>query len=576
MVFNVKYSSYSTLFYYLKKERKLLFLFLFVRLLMTTIDVYSPLLIKNLIDDTLPNKNLPLLLKYSSILIALYILRLILAINSQANGKLMGSKIKKTMREDLVEKVLNQPVNFFKKNKSGDLISRVISDLDSVSTLCHRGLEDFIFSVITITASIIIMFNFSFKLSFITLLPLPITLFFVYKENRKMKKGYRKIRKNAGLLSATLHDILKNIFFIKDNSLEETCNKKFVQSNETLLKSEKENMIPSSSIVSGVTFYSNITQLLIILVGGFLYIKIGLSMGIILSFLLLVDRFRLRIMRMVGLVDIYQKGVSGVTRFTEILNLDDPLGGDKSLENGIQTIEFKNIYFSYDGVDILKNFNLKINKGEKIAIVGESGIGKSTTAALLKRALIPNSGEILINNTPLNEITFKSYLSHLGIVDQNDYILNDSILNNITIIKKDFLEEELNSALSQAFIYEMIEKLPEKENTIIGETGTYISSGQKQKIALARIFLKNPDLILLDEATNALDITNEKTILNNIKNSHSDKIILAITHRLNILEDFDKIYVLGSENIVESGSFKELMEKKGKFYKLFNGIREEN
>lgn len=571
----MKHNSYTTLFYYLKKERKLLFLFLFVRLLMTTIDIYSPLLIKNLVDDTLPSKNLPLLLKYSFILITLYIVRLIFAINSQANGKLMGSKIKTTMREDLVSKILKQPVEFFKKNKSGDLISRVISDLDSVSTLCHRGLEDFIFSVITILASIVIMFNFSFKLSFIALLPLPITLFFVYRENKKMKKGYKKIRKNAGLLSASLHDILKNIFFIKDNSLEAFSNEKFRKSNDILLESEKENMIPSSSIVSGVTFYSNITQLLIILVGGFLYIKNGLSMGIILSFLLLVDRFRLRIMRMVGLVDIYQKGVSGVTRFTEIMNIDDTPDGTIELKENIETIEFKNISFSYDGANILKNFNLKIKKGEKVAIVGESGIGKSTTASLLKRALLPQEGEILINNIPLNKITFKSYLSHLGIVDQNEYILNDTILNNITVIKETIKEEHLNFALSKAYINEMVEKFNEKEHTLIGESGAYISSGQRQKIALARIFLKNPDLILLDEATNALDITNEKTILNNIKEFYSDRIILAITHRLNILEDFDKIYVLGSENIVESGNFKELIEKKGKFYNLFNGIREE-
>lgn len=571
----MKHNSYTTLFYYLKKEGKLLFLFLFVRLLMTTIDIYSPLLIKNLVDNTLPSKNLPLLLKYSFILITLYIVRLIFAINSQANGKLMGSKIKTTMREDLVSKILKQPVEFFKKNKSGDLISRVISDLDSVSTLCHRGLEDFIFSVITILASIVIMFNFSFKLSFITLLPLPITLFFVYRENKKMKKGYKKIRKNAGLLSASLHDILKNIFFIKDNSLEAFSNEKFRKSNDILLESEKENMIPSSSIVSGVTFYSNITQLLIILVGGFLYIKNGLSMGIILSFLLLVDRFRLRIMRMVGLVDIYQKGVSGVTRFTEIMNIDDTPDGTIELKENIETIEFKNISFSYDGVNILKNFNLKIKKGEKVAIVGESGIGKSTTASLLKRALLPQEGEILINNIPLNKITFKSYLSHLGIVDQNEYILNDTILNNITVIKETIKEEHLNFALSKAYINEMVEKFNEKEHTLIGESGAYISSGQRQKIALARIFLKNPDLILLDEATNALDITNEKTILNNIKEFYSDRIILAITHRLNILEDFDKIYVLESENIVESGNFKELIEKKGKFYNLFNGIREE-
>lgn len=569
----MKKTSFGTLIYYLKKENKLLLLFLSVRLAMTAIDVYSPLLIKNLIDDALPSKNINLLLKFSIVLIILYILRLSFAVYSQANGKLMGSKIKQSMRNDLLKKILNQPSEFFKKNQSGDLISRVINDLDSVSTLCHRGLEDFIFSVITIIASIFIMIDFDLKLSLITLLPLPLTLIFVYKENKKMKTGHRNVRKNSGLLSANLHDILRTISFLKDNYLEDYAKKRFLEKNNTLLESEKKNMIPSSLIVSGVTFYSNITQLIIILAGGYLYIKDGVTMGIILSFLLLVDRFRLRIMRMVGLVDIYQKGISGVNRFTEIINLSDRKDGEILLTDPITCIELKNIDFSYDEKYILQNFNLKIEKGEKIALVGESGIGKSTTASLLKRALTPTNGEILINNIPLNKITFKTYLERLGIVDQSDYIINGSLIDNITLVKENYTEDELKFAIEKSYVYEIFDKFPQGENTIIGEGGVHISSGQRQKIAMARLFLKNPDLILLDEATNALDIINEKSILKNIKEEYNDRIVIAITHRLSILEDFDKIYVLGENNIVESGSFKELLKLEGKFYKLYHGIR---
>lgn len=569
----MKRTSFETLVYYLKREDKLLLLFLGVRLAMTGIDVYSPLLIKNLIDEALPAKNINLLLKFSIVLIVLYVLRLAFAVNSQANGKLMGSKIKQNMRNDLLKKLLNQPSEFFKRNQNGDLISRVINDLDSVSTLCHRGLEDFIFSVITIIASIFIMIDFDLKLSLITLFPLPLTLIFVYKENKKMKAGHRSVRKNSGLLSANLHDILRTISFLKDNSLENYAQKRFLEKNTTLLESEKKNMIPSSLIVSGVTFYSNITQLIIILAGGYLYIKDGVTMGIILSFLLLVDRFRLRIMRMVGLVDIYQKGISGVNRFAEIMDLHDDVDGDTPLTKPITSIEFKNVGFSYDEKSILQNFNLKIKKGEKVALVGESGIGKSTTASLLKRALLPTSGEILINDIPLNRITFKTYLERLGIVDQSDYILNGSLIDNITLVKENYTDEELQFAIAKSYVYEIFDKFPQEEDTIIGEGGVHISSGQKQKIAMARLFLKNPDLILLDEATNALDIINEKSILKNIKKEYKDRIVIAITHRLSILEDFDKIYVLGDDNIIESGSFKELLELEGKFYRLYHGIR---
>ena len=570
----MKKTSFEILLTYLKKERKLLFLFLSVRLLMTAIDIYSPLLIKNLVDKALPTKDINLLGEYSIILVILYILRLGLAVNSQVNGKLMGSTIKQNMRNDLITKITHQPLEFFKKNQSGDIISRVMNDLDSVSTLCHRGLEDFIFSVITIGASIFIMFDFNPTLTWISLIPLPFALYFVYKENRKMKSGYRTIRKNSGALSSTLHNSLRTMSFLKDHFLEDYAEKEFKEKNNDLLKSEKKNMLPSSLLVSGVTFYSNITQLIIILAGGYLYIKNGITMGVILSFLLLVDRFRLRLMRMVGLIDIYQKGVSGVTRFSEFIHLKDRDDGYIILNDKIETIEFKNISFSYDEKNILKDLNLKINAGEKIALVGESGIGKSTTASLLKRGILPTNGEILINGIPLNSITFKSYLNKLGIVDQSDYILNKTVIENIQMIKDSCSTKELEIAFNKSYLHEMLEKFPDKENTFIGEGGVHISSGQKQKIAMARLFLKNPDLILLDEATNALDIINEKSILKNIKQDFNDRIVIAITHRLSILEDFDKIYVIGEENIVESGTFNELITKKGKFYRLYNGIRE--
>lgn len=567
--------SFSKLYFYLKKERKYLFLFLIIRLLMTSIDIYSPLLIKSLIDKALPSKNITLLFHYSIILVILYIFRLIFAINSQVNGKLMGSKIKQNMRVDLTKKILKQPHNFFKTNNSGDLISRVISDLDSISTLCHRGLEDFIFSFITIFSSVFIMFDFSYKLTIISLIPLPLILIFVYHENLKMKKGYRTIRKNNGLLTSSLHDILKTIFFLKDNHLENSALKDFSKTNTTLFQSEKSNMLPSSLLVSSVTFYSNITQLVIILAGGYLYIKDSLTMGVILSFLLLVDRFRLRIMRMVGLIDIYQKGVSGLHRFTEILDIPNLPDGNIEINSSINSIEFKNISFSFNDTLILKDFNLKIKQGEKIAIVGKSGIGKSTTANLLKKSIIPLKGEILINNIPLNSIKTESYLNKLGIVDQGEYILNKSIIDNIKLVKENATEQDLYFAFEKSYLNEIINIFKEKENTLIGEKGVFLSSGQKQKIAMARLFLKNPDIILLDEATNALDIINETSILNNIKEVYKNKTIIAITHRLSILKDFDKIYVFDKNNIIEEGTFSQLIEKKEYFYNLYNGIRED-
>ncbi len=570
----MKSKTLKTLFYYLKIEGKLLSFFLVIRILMTTIDIYSPLLVKKLIDKALINKDVKLLTTISTILVVLYIIRFYFAVNSQVNGKLLGSRIRQRMRNCLLKKILMQTTEFFKKHKSGELISRIMSDLDSVSTLCHRGLEDFIFSFVTIIVSVIIMFLFDIKLTLITLFPLPFTLIFVYKQNRKMKRGHKKVRKNNAILSSTLHEILRTIFFLKDNFLEEKMEKRFIEKNLILSNSERESIFPSSVIASGVTFYSNLTQLLIILAGGYLYIKESVTMGIILSFILLVDRFRLRIMRMVGLVDIYQNGMAGIRRYNEIMEFEDRKDGFLELNERIKTIVFDGVGFKYRDKTILKNINLEIERGDRVAFVGKSGIGKTTTVSLLKRASLVTEGKILINGIPIEDITYKSYLNRVGIVEQNDYIINDSIIDNITIVKESFSEDSLNKALQKSYTNEIFEKFEKKERSEIGEGGIYISSGQKQKIAIARLFLKSPDIIILDEATNAMDIINEKAILKNIKEEFSDKIIIAITHRLGILKDFNKIYLLDNETIIENGNFQELIEKKGEFYKLYHGIKE--
>ena len=285
-------------------------------------------------------------------------------------------------------------------------------------------------------------------------------------------------------------------------------------------------------------------------------------MGIILSFILLVDRFRLRIMRMVGLVDIYQNGMAGIRRYNEIMEFEDRKDGFLELNERIKTIVFDGVGFKYRDKTILKNINLEIERGDRVAFVGKSGIGKTTTVSLLKRASLVTEGKILINGIPIEDITYKSYLNRVGIVEQNDYIINDSIIDNITIVKESFSEDSLNKALQKSYTNEIFEKFEKKERSEIGEGGIYISSGQKQKIAIARLFLKSPDII------------NEKAILKNIKEEFSDKIIIAITHRLGILKDFNKIYLLDNETIIENGNFQELIEKKGEFYKLYHGIKE--
>ena len=283
--------------YYLK-EKKLLVCFLTASFFVTVLDLYGPVIVQNLIDYSIPEKNIKEFMTYSFILLGIYIIRFGVSLYSASRGQLMGNRIKFTMREDLLKKILNQPDKFFMERQSGDLISRTTSDLENISTLLYRGLEDFLFSVLSIIGALVLMINFNMKLTLITILPLPAALYFTIVQNRKLKKGYLDMRIKISVLTSGVHDILKTIFFIKDNALEEDNLQELSQKNKSLLKTEEKNIFNTSALMSGVNLYNQITQLIVIFAGGYLHIKGQLSLGVIVSFILLTNRFRIYLLRL--------------------------------------------------------------------------------------------------------------------------------------------------------------------------------------------------------------------------------------------------------------------------------------
>lgn len=548
---------------YYRREGKLLSLFLLFSLMVTMLDFVTPIYIKNLIDQVIPEKNLQELGALSGILFMSYIVRYFLGIYSNMRGQTLGNRIKYHMREDLFQKIIEQPKIFFHKFDRGDIISRITGDLESISQLLHRGMEELLFTGIAIFGAVVIMFQFNWKLTLITLIPLPGGIIFSVIQNARLKKSYKGIRESLGDLTSELFDILNNIFVVKNYQLEKEKKIRFQQSNGNILSGEEKNISTTSNLISGINLYNQVTQLIVIFFGGYLHIKGEISLGIILSFILLTNRFRIYLMKLLGLIDIYQRGIAGVGRFMEIMELEESRKGEISLNEEIREIEFKNLTFAFDDKIIFKNLNLKIVAGEKIALVGKSGVGKSTLLSILKGELEPTEGRVLINGIDLSKINRKEYLNRVGIVDQNNQIFKKDVLENVAIIDRERGEKEIIDAL---------EKTKSEHLLYISEAEIEkLSSGERQRIALARIFFRDPQLVLLDEGTSVLDNLTERFIMGNLLESFNKKIIIAVAHRIKAIKNFDRIIYLDEQGISESGSYDELIALGGEFKKICLG-----
>jgi len=559
----------NSIFKYYLKERKLLTYFLVSSFFVTVLDLYGPIVVQNLIDNSIPKKNLNEFFMFSAFLLTLYIIRLFLSIYSSSRGQLMGNRIKFFMREDLFKKILNQPDTYFMKNQSGDIISRVTNDLENVSTLLYRGLEDFLFSILSIAGAMTLMATFNLKLTLITMIPLPVAIYFTIIQNKKLKYGYIEVREKFSKLTSGIHDSLKTIFFIKDNILEKDIFEKFSNKNKELLSIEKNNIFNTSALMSGINFYNQLTQLIVIFIGGYMHIKGEISFGIIVSFILLTNRFRVYLLRLMGLVDVFQRGATGISRFLEVMNIPNIKDGNTIIEKNIDSIKVDGLNFAFDKQEVIKNLSITIEKGEKVAFVGESGVGKTTIFSLLKRTFLPEENTIFINDLCIHEVDRESLLNRIAIVDQRDSLMNETILENIKVVKRDATKKEIEEALELAELKEFVESLEKKENTKLGQGGIELSSGQKQRLSMARLFLKDPEIIFLDEGTSALDNILEKKIMDNILQKFEDKIIISIAHRLNTLKNFNKIVVLGKDGIKEIGDFQSLIDKKGIFFNMY-------
>lgn len=488
-------------------------------------------------------------------------------------GHYLGVWIENDMRLDLFHHLQKLSFSYFDKNKTGDIMSRISNDLFNIAEVAHHCPEDMVISLLTIIGAYILMFIISTPLAFVSILPLPVMAIYGIVFNKRLKQKNRVIRKRIADINVTAENSIQGIREVKSYAREDYQETKFSSIND-LLKDSREDMYKEmASYQAGISFMRQLYYFITI-AGGILLIVFG-KVGVedLAAFILYVSVVLPPIDRLINFTEQFSQGVSSFERFTEILDINPSILDKNDAEtlvvkNG--SIDFNNVSFSYDKEKVLDDVTLHIEGGTRVALVGESGAGKTTAVSLIARFYEKDSGSILIDGVSISDVTQKSLRSNIGFVQQNIFLFDASIRDNLRYGKIDASEEEMWKALEEANLKDFVLSLPDGLDTEVGERGTRLSGGQKQRLSIARAFLKNPPILVFDEATSSLDNESEALIQSSFNKLAKGRTSIIIAHRLSTVIDCDTIFVLDKGRVVEKGKHEELLAKKGIYYRLYS------
>ena len=491
----------------------------------------------------------------------------------QSIGHIMGAKIETDMRRDLFSHIQKMSLEFYNNTKVGHIMSRITSDLNDVTEFAHHGPEEFFVAVINIGVSFIILSMFNLKLTIIIFMFLPFMLFFSRKLHKKMRAGFKRQRVHIGHINASVEDSLLGIRVVKSFANENLEIDKFADGNEEFLEIKKDVFYTMAQFHSVIRIFDGIMYIIVVVLGAF-YVKDGLiNVADYMAYLLYVASLLTGIRRIVQFLEQFQRGMTGIERFIEVLDTEVDIKDNVdaiNLENIKGDILFDNVSFSYEpGNEVLKDFSLSIKAGENVALVGPSGGGKTTISNLIQRFYEIDGGKIFIDNNHIEGVKLNSLRNNIGVVQQDVYLFSGSVYDNIEYGKPGASHKEIVKAAKLAGADEFIDKLPYGYDTYVGERGVKLSGGQKQRISIARVFLKNPPILVLDEATSALDNENEKLVQDSLEELAKNRTTITIAHRLTTIKNATKIVVLTEQGIQEVGNHIELMNKKGSYYNLY-------
>ena len=560
-------------FSYYKPYKKLFSIDFGCAILSGVLELLFPVAVNKVIDTVLPTGNFKTIILVCSLLFALYLFSMTLNYIVVYLGHTLGINIETDMRRKLFTHLQKHSFEYYDEKKTGELMSRLTTDLFDISEVAHHGPEDVFITVMSICGAFVLMWNVHEQLAIGTIILIPILAIGLSIFNKKMKNVNRKIYSQLGEFNAGLENSLSGIRVVKAFANEEFEKKIF----EGMIQNYRKNKLAFYKTMATSSSFNYVLMRLITLTslvfGAYFTIKGELTTGELVGFVLLANTFVKPIERINTMVEMYPKGFAGFKRFNEELArkpaiVDSPNAKAAPHFNG--NIHYDSVSFEYDdGRPVLENINLEIKAGEMVAFVGPSGAGKTTLINLLPRFYDTTKGSISIDGVNIKDYTLSSLRGQIGTVQQDVFLFNGTIRENVLYGKLDASDEEVERAIEAAKLKEVIEEFPEGLETPIGERGVKLSGGQKQRLSIARIFLKNPSILILDEATSALDTQTEQFIQNSFDELSKGRTTLVIAHRLATIKNVDCIIVVTPDGIVEQGTHKELLEKNGHYAELY-------
>ena len=508
------------------------------------------------------------LIPITLVLLVMYVIQAGCKYYVSYQGHMMGAHMERDMRQQLFDHYEKLSFSYYDQNNSGQMMSKLVSDLFDISEFAHHGPENLFISLIKIVGSFVFLFLINWKLAIPLLVLVAFMLFFSYGQNKKMQATFMDNRRKIGNLNSSLQDTLAGIRVVQSFANEDIEREKFKKSNQGFLSSKNANYRCMGSFTGGNLFFQGMMYLMTLVFGGWLIAHGQMESADLAMYALYIGIFISPIQILVELTEMMQKGLSGFRRFLDVVETEPEIVDAEDaepLENIKGHVRYEHVSFHYNDDDslVLDDVSFDIQAGKSIALVGASGSGKTTICSLLPRFYDVSEGRITIDGKDVRKLTLQSLREQIGLVQQDVYLFCGSIRENIAYGRPDASMEEIIEAAKKANIHEFIMELPDGYETFVGERGTRLSGGQKQRISIARVFLKNPPILILDEATSALDNESERFIQQSLEELAKDRTTITIAHRLSTIRNADEILVVAENGIVECGTHDELLEKGG-------------
>lgn len=565
-------------FSYYKPYKGLFFADMFFAIMGAAVTLVIPLIIRYITGTVIfyeADEALRVILKLALLMVGLVLLEAYCNFFIAYQGHIMGAKMEYDMRNEIFAQYQRLSFNFFDDQKVGQLMSRVTNDLFEIAELFHHGPEDIVISIIKFIGSFAILASINIRLTLVAFAIIPFMFAYAYYFNKKMKAAFKRNRAKIADINATIEDNLSGIRVVKSFANEDAEMEKFRDGNSRFVETKKSSYLYMGGFHSGLGAFMTMINIIVIVAGAVFITKGIVDVTVLITFLLYVNNFTEPVKKLINFTETFQNGVSGYERFLEIMSIEPTI---KDKDNAVEKNDFKgdvaftDVSFRYNDKNdyVLKNVSLAVKAGEYVALVGSSGAGKTTLCSLIPRFYDVTSGSISVDGVDVRDLKLKCLRNNIGIVQQDVYLFAGSIIENIRYGRPGATDEEVYEAAKKANAHEFIMSLPEGYDTDIGQRGIKLSGGQKQRLSIARVFLKNPPILIFDEATSALDNESEKVVQESLETLAANRTTFVIAHRLSTIRNAERILVLTEDGIVESGTHKELMEKQGVYYNLYN------